>query len=121
MSEASIKRSHLVSSGRDDAAGDMIVQAAIVNSVDTAQLNKVQRRFIWAWAQLSWAMTALCVVVCAVSALCSVTPLPAEPGPTALDPFHVIRLRRHSHSQHHTPALVCADATHARSTLQVLH
>jgi hypothetical protein len=41
MSEASIKRSHIGASGRDDAGGDVLVPAGIVNSVDTAQLNKV--------------------------------------------------------------------------------
>jgi hypothetical protein len=41
MSEASIKRSHIGASGREDAAADIVVHAAIINSVDTAQLNKV--------------------------------------------------------------------------------
>jgi len=41
MSEASIKRSHVGASGREDASGEVVVPAAIVNSVDTAQLNKV--------------------------------------------------------------------------------
>lgn len=41
MSEASIKRSHVGASGREDAA-EVVVHAAIINSVDTAQLNKVR-------------------------------------------------------------------------------
>lgn len=42
MSEASIKRSHIGASGREEAATDVVVHAAIINSVDTAQLNKVR-------------------------------------------------------------------------------
>lgn len=41
MSEASIKRSHIGASGREDATAEVVVHAAIINSVDTAQLNKV--------------------------------------------------------------------------------
>ena len=42
MSEASIKRTHIGASGREDTPTDVVVHAAIINSVDTAQLNKVR-------------------------------------------------------------------------------
>jgi hypothetical protein len=59
MSEASIKRSHIGAAGGDGGAGggELVVSAAILNSVDTAQLNKVR-------------LCLLCVVCLVCSLVC---------------------------------------------------